>query len=120
MNNTLHNIEHCIEDYFFGTHEGDIRRVEKAFHPDCKITGFINDQYIEMTREQFCERIAQAAKTETEKTYDKHIVSIDIHQNIAMVKARVLVGDIYFTDYITLLNLEGQWCIRQKSFTDAL
>ena len=42
MNKKINDIQLCIEDYFRGTHEGDIARIQKAFHPDCKITGFYN------------------------------------------------------------------------------
>lgn len=118
MDNSIHDIQACIENYFLGTHEADITRVKKAFHPDCKITGFIKESHTEMTLPQFCERINEARKS-LPKEYDKKIISIDLQENIAMVKARVLVSEVYFTDYITLLCLNGEWKIRQKSFTDS-
>lgn len=116
MNKKINDIQLCIEDYFRGTHEGDIARIQKAFHPDCKITGFINKEYIEMTLSQFCERVTEATKNPSSQ-YEKQIISIDLHANIAMVKARVRVGELYFTDYITLLCIDDEWVIRQKSFT---
>ena len=119
MTNDINAIQTTINDYFLSTHEGDIARIESAFHPDCKITGFINEQYVEMTLTQFCERVIAATRADSSAKYDKQMISIDQHSNVAMVKARVLVGELYFTDYITLMKLDGKWVIRQKSFTDA-
>lgn len=117
--NDLTAINQTIEDYFRGTHEADIARIHHAFHPDAKITGMFDGVYSEMTLKQFIARIREAVATREKNTaYDKSILTIDHHHNIAMVKARVLVNEEYFTDYITLLKIDGQWIIRQKSFTN--
>ena len=114
----LDNIKNCIEKYFKGTHQADIALIKEAFHPDCKITGFVGTQYVEMTLTQFCERVKQV-QNPLDRKYDKAIIGFDIHENIAMVKAKVLVDDVYFTDYITLLKIDNSWVIRQKSFSSS-
>ncbi|MFT6834737.1 MAG: hypothetical protein ACJA0H_000769 [Francisellaceae bacterium] len=48
MTNSITQIQSCIEDYFIGTYEADVERIRKAFHPECQITGFINESYIAM------------------------------------------------------------------------
>jgi len=49
--------------------------------------------------------------------YNKQIISLDQINDAAMVKARVVVGECVFTDYIMLLKIDGKWMIRNKSFT---
>ncbi|PIQ43046.1 MAG: hypothetical protein COV52_00580 [Gammaproteobacteria bacterium CG11_big_fil_rev_8_21_14_0_20_46_22] len=43
------------------------------------------------------------------------MIAIDIHHDIAIVKARVPVGEIYFTDYITLVHLSGKWQVEKTT-----
>ena len=119
MKTDLDAIQRTIEDYFIGTHKADSARIQRVFHPDAKITGLFDGHYAEMTLEQFIARVQEAAASHDKNTaYDKAIIAIDQHHDIAMVKARVLVGDAYFTDYITLLKIDVHWVIRQKSFTN--
>ena len=120
MTESLATITRTIEDYFHGTHNADSARIQRAFHPDAKITGMFDGHYTEMTLEQFIARVidAKANRPESAAQYDKSITAIDYHHDIAMVKARVLVDDTYFTDYITLLKINEQWVIGHKSFSN--
>ena len=121
MQNDISLLQAVMEDYFLGTFAADKTRLLQAFHPDCQITGNINGQSVVMNLIQFIERVTQAKQqSKSERRYDKKIVGMDWHQDIAWVKAKVLVDENYFTDYITLLKIDGRWFIRQKSFTYAI
>jgi hypothetical protein len=118
-----HNDAHLVADivklYFTGAYRGDENDLKHAFHPDTHITGILNNQYYDWTLAEFITRVtAKPTAAMKEEKYDKEILSIEITNNAAIVKARAAVGDIIFTDYITLLKIEGQWVIRSKSFTN--
>ena len=117
MTSDFIKIEKVIENYFQGTFNADEKQIRLAFHKDVQITGNIDESYVEMNLNQFIERVMSSVNNNSK--YDKKIIAIDLHCDIAMVKAKVLVGDIYFTDFITLLKLDDNWTIRQKSFTNA-
>lgn len=115
--NCLHNIQQVVELYFMATYHGDVQGIRQAFHPKSQITGHFKEQYIEWDLEQFIAHInSKPSAAVAIEVYDKKIISIDLTRNAAMVKAQVLVGGIFFTDYITLLKLDGAWIIRNKSF----
>lgn len=112
------SITAVVEGYFQGTYHGNADQLRKTFHPDAHITGSLNGQIIDWTLADFIARVTSipTAATKGEK-YDKEILLIDNSGDAAMVKAQVVAGDLIFTDYITLLRINGQWCIRNKSFT---
>ena len=118
--NNLQAIQIVVEDYFIGTFEADAERIKRTFHKDAMITGNFDNCYVEMNLSQFIERVTNAKINNKEKRYDKQIIHIDLHHDIALVKARVLVNETYFIDYIPLIKIDGQWVIRQKSFSNAI
>lgn len=111
-------IKELIALYFEGTYYGDAEKLKRAFHSDARITGILNNQYYDWSLTDFIDKVTvtPTAKNKDEK-FDKKILLIDIENNAAMVKARVVVGDFIFTDYITLLKINKKWIIRNKSFT---
>lgn len=111
-------IREMVELYFKGTYQGDAEQLKRAFHPDAHITGSLNNQIYDWTLTDFINRVTTTASPATQgEKYDKEIIFLDKTNQAAMVKARVAVKDLIFTDYITLLKINGQWLIRNKSFT---
>lgn len=115
--NELSSIIETITLYFKGTYEGDSKQLQKAFHKDARITGIIDKDYLDWSLKEFIDRVTtKPTAAEKKEKYDKNIVFIDNNPHSAIVKARVKVGPLCFTDYITLLKLNNQWLIRNKSF----
>lgn len=116
--NDTREITEIVKLYFKGTYQGDAAQLKRAFHPDAHITGILNGEFFDWTLLDFIERITKEPSAESkDEKYDKEILSIDKTKDAAMVKARVIVGPYIFIDYITLLKINGQWIIRNKSFT---
>jgi hypothetical protein len=117
-NDDQQEIRKIVNLYFKGTYEGNADVVRQAFHPDAHITGILQGQYYDWTLNDFVARITQIpTPTSKNEVYNKEIITIDHQHDAAIVKARVAVGNFIFTDYITLLKINSQWTIRNKSFT---
>lgn len=113
------SISNIVKSYFAATYQGNEADLRRIFHPDAHIIGILNNQYFDWTLTEFIARVTTKPSAETKaETFDKEILSIEITNNAASVKARARVGDIIFTDYITLLKINGQWLICHKSFTN--
>ena len=113
----MQGIEATVVLYFKGSYEADASKLKRAFHPNAHITGNFKGQIVDWSLEQFIARLQnQPSAAKAGEVYDKKILSIDRTGSIAMVKAQVVVAGAVFTDYISLLNLEGAWVIRHKSF----
>ncbi|MCD6047130.1 MAG: hypothetical protein K0S08_777 [Gammaproteobacteria bacterium] len=110
-------ITQTIQDYFLGAYQGETEKLLRAFHPAAHITGLFKGQYVDWTLNDFIQRVTERpTAADKNDPYQKEIVSLDITENAAIAKAKVVVGGIVFIDYITLLNINGQWCIRNKCF----
>ena len=111
-------INEIVDFYFKGTYEGNADLIRQVFHPAAHITGILQGQYYDWTLTDFIARVTQAPTPALKKEiYNKAIINMDCQGEAAMVKARVAVGNFIFTDYITLLKIDGHWVIRNKSFT---
>jgi hypothetical protein len=119
MKNDEEMISETVNLYFLGTYHGDVEKLKRAFHSEARITGVINDQVIDWSLADFIARVStEPTAAKKNEIYDKKILSIDVTHSAAMVKSRVAVGDLIFTDYITLLKINENWIIRNKSFTN--
>ena len=59
-------------------------------------------------------------KDRNQPRYDR-IISIDISgPEAALAKVQTAYGDRFFTDYLSLLKIEGRWQIITKTFTYVL
>jgi len=111
-------ITEIINLYFKGSYYGNIEQLKQAFHPEAHVTGSLNGKICDWTCTEFMERVTTMPTSANKgEKYDKEILLIDKTNDAAMVKARVTVGDLIFTDYITLLKINDQWMIRNKIFT---
>lgn len=111
-------IVQVIEDYFQGTYHADGTRLERAFHPDAHIVGFLGDIQSDETSTEFISRIISGpSQADKGERFQKRILDAHITDNAGVVIAKVYVAGRPFVDYITVLMIEGQWKIRNKTFT---
>jgi len=117
MNTDKEKITEVVQAYFLGTYHNNVEQLKQAFHEDAHITGIFKGNYVDWTRSEFIARMTgDISSAEKNEPLDKVILSFDQAGDAAIVKARVVVGGNVFIDYITLLKINGQWIIRNKSF----
>ena len=115
-NNTSDNemIEKTVQFYIDGAKSGKGDDMKPAFHNDATIFGYIGDDLFAGPIQKLCDwndKNGPATELETK------IASIDIVGTIATVR---LESDNWtghkFTDFFTLLKVEGAWKIMNKVF----
>jgi hypothetical protein len=104
-----------IENYFRGHATGDGEYFKRAFHPDAKLF-FIRDG--KLTTRTSAEYIAGASgKAPADEAQRKRrIESVDITGNAAVVKVTLDYPGVRFTDYMSMLKIDGEWKIVNKTF----
>lgn len=111
-------ITEIVKSYFLGTYHGDAEKLRNIFHPDAHVTGIFHGQIVDWNLNDFIQRVTSGkSAAENNEKFNKEILFIDQMNDAAIVRARVVVGENTFTDYITLLRIDGKWKIRNKSFT---
>lgn len=111
----LEAIQTVVQMYFDGTEKGKPDLLKEAFLPTLEL------QYVDgegvfrsISGPDYIARITPG------RIYDRkgQIVSIDVTNNTAIVKATVDMPKRLFTDYLLLLKVEGQWRISNKIATN--
>jgi len=114
-------IQETVEHYFQGMYQGDTDRLKKAFHPGAQVIGHFQGHFALNTLEQFLGFVASApVPAQTGEAYDMRIVSLDMTgETVAVVKVADLYQGLRFTDYLSLLKVDGAWVIVNKTFYHA-
>jgi Putative lumazine-binding len=104
-----------LENYIQGhaTGNGDLMR--KAFHTEAKIMAFSNGKMMNMTAEDFASRFT--GKTAPDEAQRKRrIESVEITGNAGVGKIVLEYPTVTYTDYMSLLKVDGEWKIVNKVF----
>ena len=113
----LELIQQTVQYYFDGLYQSDIAKLNRAFHQNSQVIGYFQGNLLFETLEQFIEFVrAIPAPSRSGQEYDMRIVSIDMTGIEAMVKVEDLYLGFRFTDYLSLLKIDGEWVIVNKTF----
>ncbi len=113
-------IRQAVEDYLRGAWHCDRARLERAFHPEAHIAGFIDGNYADEAAPDFIARLMGSPSEESRgEPYDKQILGARWTEDTACAFVRTRVHDWLFTDYLLLMKIGGRWVIRNKIYTNA-
>ena len=105
----------AIEHYFQGHATGQGEHYRKVFHPDAKLFFIRDGKLTQWTSEEYISR-ASGKPAPDEAQRKRRIDSIDIVGNAAFVKLTLDYPNVIFTDYMSMLKIDGQWKIVNKTF----
>ena len=119
MDRTYNEISEALQPYFDGFYQGDVATLQTIFHPNAHLysatDGPLQDDPMDAVYQRVANRAAPAASGQ--KRLDK-ILSIDKSgDESALVKVQIAIGERLFTDYLSLLKLDGRWQIISKTYT---
>jgi hypothetical protein len=104
-----------LELYLQAHATGKGEYILQAFSPDAKILFVQNGKYSQFTREEFAARFDGKPAADEEKRV-RRIVSVDITGTAANAKILLDYPKVTFTDYMSLLKIDGEWKIVNKIF----
>jgi Putative lumazine-binding len=108
-------IREAIQHYFQGHATGNGEHFRKAFHPEAKLFFIRDGKLTQWTSEEYIGRAS--GKPAADEAQRKRIIdSIDISGNAAIVKVTLDYPKVLFTDYMSMLKVDGQWKIINKTF----
>ena len=105
----------ALEHYLRGHATGQGEHFRKVFHPDSKLFAVREGKYWQLTSEEYIARSpGKAAADEAQRKLT--LESVDIAGNAASAKIVLDYPQVKFTDYISLLKIDGEWKIINKTF----
>jgi hypothetical protein len=108
-------IRTTIEHYFRAHATGDGSHLLKAFQPELHMMWVKDGAFQQRTRDEFIAGFSgKPAPDEAQRK--RTIEMIDVTGNAAVAKIRLDYPKVTFTDYFTLLKVNGEWKIVNKIF----
>lgn len=118
MTGEIDAVEKVVWTYLDGLHEGDTAKLGKAFHEVSHLYSVSDGGVADLPREKWFEFVKgrESPKSRGLPRTDR-IVSIDLSgPETAFVKVECSIHPRYFTDYLTLLKLNGGWKVVSKTY----
>ena len=108
-------VRQAIEHYFRGHATGEGQHFQKVFHPEAKLFWVREGKFAQRTSAEYIAG-ASGKPAPDEAQRKRRIESIDITGNAAVVKVSLDYPNGRFTDYMSMLKLDGEWKIVNKTF----
>jgi hypothetical protein len=105
-----------LNEYFAGHATGDGSHYAKIFHPNMKLYYVKDGKYAERSRDDYIAG-ATGKPADDEAKRRREIALIDITGDAATAKLVLHYPTVTFTDYMSLLKIDGEWKIVAKTFT---
>ena len=118
MSGEIEAVETVVRTYLDGLYEGDTAKLGKAFHEVSHLYSVSDGGVADLPREKWFEFVKgrESPKARGLARTDR-IVSIDLSgPETAFVKVECSIHPRYFTDYLTLLKLNGGWKVVSKTY----
>ncbi len=108
-------VRQAIEHYFRGHATGQGEHFRKVFHPEAKLFAVREGKFWQLTSEEYIARAPGKASAD-EAQRKRSVESVDVSGNAAVAKVVLDYPNVKFTDYMSLLKIDGEWKIINKTF----
>lgn len=108
-------IRAAIDHYFQGHATGLGEHYRKVFHPESKLFFVRDGKVATRTSEEYING-APGKPADDEAQRKRRIDWIDVAGDAAVVKITLTYPAVTFTDYMSLLKVDGEWKIVNKLF----
>lgn len=117
VSNERELISETIQLYFDGMIERDKSKLEKAFISEARLIGYRGENFTLTTFESWAEATSKG-EARNPAVYKNEIVSIRVQGNAAAVETELYWPGIYYYDFLTLMKIDGEWKIVNKSWSE--
>ena len=119
MDSSYNEITNALVNYLDGFYEGDTDKLRQVFHPDAHLFSATDGPLVNDDMEAVYARV-EARPSPAGKAERRHdrILSIDKSgPEAALAKVQIAIAPKLYTDYLSLLKLDGRWQIISKTYT---
>jgi Putative lumazine-binding len=104
-----------LQQYVKAHETGNADFIRRAFTKDAKVVGHLGGKLISWGVEEYAGRFSgKPAEDEAQRT--RHIEVVSLTGDAAIGKVTLDYPAVKFTDYMSLLKIDGEWKIANKSF----
>lgn len=111
-------IEAVVKTYLDGLYEGDTEKLARVFHPTSALAHDMGGELKIVPRDEWLEAVRNRP-TPVSQGLTRHDEILQIDEagpTTAFVKVKCAIPPRFFTDYLSLLKIDGRWQVAQKVF----
>ena len=108
-------VKAALQHYLLGHSTGDGKHHAMVFHPESKLFWVQDGQLRTRTSAEYIAG-ASGKPAADEAQRKRRIVDVDVTETAAVAKIELDYPEVMFTDYFTLLKIDGKWQIVNKIF----
>ncbi len=115
---SIGEITELLQEYFDGLYDGDLEKFDRIFHPNAHLYATDGEALTDWSRTEYFEVIG-GRQSSREQGLARHDKILSIHKagpDTALATVNCAIPPRYFTDYLTLIRIDGQWRIISKTF----
>jgi hypothetical protein len=118
MDDDKQAIQATVQLYLDGLYEGDAEKLAASFHPTSALTYEADGKITILPRDEWLAAVrARPSPRSQGLSREDEILTIDQSSpTAAFVKLKCAISPRFFTDYLSLLKVEGRWQVAQKVF----
>ena len=118
QNSEMDAVRVPLENYIKAHATGDAEFARKAFHTEGNMIWIREGNYSSETFDAFIKRAftGKPAADEDKRKNGRKIETVDVTGNAAVARIVLDYPSVKFVDYMTLLKINGEWKIINKSF----
>lgn len=119
MDTDVSALRALAQTYFDAAYEMDAEKFASILHPSSSVTKIGEDGGVSVTPIATWLAAVRNAKAPKQQGFDRndHILSIDVENELALMKVKLQVPPRIFTDMLSCLKVHGTWKIVQKVMT---
>ncbi len=105
-----------IQNYFEGYQNADVELIKKAFHSETRLLS-VDEGKLDVTEmSDWLKNLADRRARADFRKGTLKIISTDTKEYAATVKLKITFPTMEFTDYLSLLKINGKWIIVGKIY----
>jgi hypothetical protein len=105
-----------LEAYMQGHRTGDATFMEKAFHPNARMTYMADSGLVIVPISEYIGRMRANGVRATPDTFPRRVAMLNVAGNTAVARIDMELGNTIFADYMTIHKFADGWKIVGKSF----
>ena len=118
MTNERQDIEKVVQTYLDGLYEGDVEKLASVFHPTSALTADLGGELKATPRDVWLDAVRNrpSPKAQGLSRHDEILQIDQAGPTTAFVKVKCAIPPRFFTDYLSLLKIDGRWQVAQKIY----
>lgn len=112
---TADAVHAAVQRYFDGHATGSPSVMRRAFHESARLQFVQNGRYAEWSLDEYLGKLP-GRPADNEEQRRRRIVSVTASGDTAAAELELDYPAVRFVDYLSLLRVDGEWLIVNKSF----